>query len=185
MEGPIPLFGQDHEPRSQAQRQSARQDQFEPIGRHRRFRRHGRIHDAHLADMLGLFHRFGKLRVFVALEHGEIEILRHLVIALQLLELLRMLWRPFDPPLDRGGFRAQPLLIRFEIFQFVIKFAQGVLDVLGSGQQCQIEQGQLRFFGRFGQPFDRRDSPWTRMTSGCLALALVRNSVSSVRSFSR
>jgi hypothetical protein len=70
-----------------------------------------------------------------------------------------MLWRPFDPPLDRGGFRAQPLLIRFEIFQFVIKLAQGMLDVLGSGQQCRrLSSVQLRFFGRFGQRlFDRRD----------------------------
>ena len=69
-----------------------------------------------------------------------------------------MLWRPFDPPLDRGGFRAQPLLIRFEIFQFVIKFAQGVLDVLGSGQQCRrLSRVNFASLAVSANAFDRRD----------------------------
>ena len=112
MERGVERLGQDQGPHTEAKRQDEAHDE-EPraIGCGRDLGGDGRVENPKALALLPLLHALGKLRLFVTLPERVVELLRRLVVAGELQELLFAPGRVLEPGLIRGDRRAEALLL--------------------------------------------------------------------------
>ena len=150
----IPLLSQQHRTSGQSSGQNGpNQDQLEAVRCSGRFGGNGRIQDAELLAFLALLHVPRELGIFVPLEQRVVEILRHLVVPLQLLKLLLMLRRLFDPPLVGGEVLPQALFFGLHGLKFSVYVSEDLLQLGGRSNQRRhlrrIQLGLSRQLGEF------------------------------------